>query len=115
MSTIEREKTVPEVRPVTTREVLHRAADLLEEFGWCQDALARDDEGNESEGNLDLAQPNWTSFCAIGAASRAALDLGTKGCLGVTALPFEIIAFNNAPGRTREEVVARIRELADRA
>jgi hypothetical protein len=104
------------VVPVTRRDVLHRAADLLEEFGWCQH-----DYGSYRRG----------AFCAVGAIAHAARDLGdpvpadSKRCtfIGQYEDKYQDIIeaddgllhyWNDAPGRTKAEVVARLREAAER-
>lgn len=106
MSVVEREVEVPVVAPVTTRDVLHRAADLLEEFGWCQL-----DDGSKASG----------SMCLIGSVRAAAGDLGFNEALALRsvyaspAIPSLPMHWNDAPGRTREEVIARLREAAETA
>lgn len=101
MSTTSVEVTSPVVAPVTRREVLHRAADLLEEFGWGQGYY-----GSKKEG--------W--FCAIGAIDAAADDLGYPNADEATMPMYawgSVTQFNDAPGRTKAEVVARLREAAE--
>lgn len=103
MSIVERETTVP---AVTRKDVLHRAADLLTEFGWCQGTY-----GSKVEG----------AFCAEGAIFQAVLDLYGRGyILNATqwrrvfaSLGDHLPNWNDAPGRTRAEVVARLREAAN--
>lgn len=100
------------VTPVTTRDVLHRAADLLEEFGWVQYDCGGKDRG----------------FCLLGAVLEANRDFGRNvyadleslGDLVWSGLPRRTwgsfpIDWNNASGRTKEEVVTRLREAADAA
>lgn len=112
MNIVEREVVeAPAVVPVTTRDVLHRAADLLEEFGWCQYDVGGKDRG----------------FCVMGAVMEANRDYGRDyfqdhavlGNLVWGDLPRDWggfpIDWNNAPGRTKAEVVARLREAADLA
>lgn len=91
---------------VTDADVLTRAADLLEEFGWCQYDLGSKEKGH---------------FCALGAINAAVLDVGAKGRDGAMELlrrsanmspGIGIVRFNNAEGRTRDEVVAKLREAA---
>lgn len=92
--------TRPEVVVVTAADVLNRAADLLEEFGFCQHRL-----GSKAEGQM----------CAVGAMQEAAMDTGGFW-LDAWALYFrrhgDPVSFNNAPGRTKAEVVAKLREAA---
>lgn len=103
MSTIE----APSVAPaVTRRDVLHRAADLLEEFGWWQFGY-----GSKQAGK----------FCALGAVDEALRDLGCEAMSSSFAsMPLyeslnggSVVDWNDAPYRTRAEVVARLREAAE--
>lgn len=96
----------PAPAPTVTRaDVLNRAADLLEEFGWCQGTL-----GSKAHGE----------FCILGAAYQAARDLGvTRGygvyCEGAYWVGLDeetAFRWNDDPRRTKPEVVARLRELA---
>jgi hypothetical protein len=106
MSVIERERIeAPQVeREVTEADVLHRAADLLEEFGWCQVKWGSKEDGY---------------FCAHGALMAAATDLGL-GCgpvfgkaeQRIRELHGSILGWNDQLGRTKEEVVAGLREAA---
>lgn len=116
---------VPVTVPVTTREALHRAADLLEEFGWCQFHPAKDDDG---WGCLPYDK-EARSFCLSGSIERAIFDLtGHKlrydgPCPGINITsarpggykgkPKFNPKWNNASGRTRAEVVAVLREAAE--
>lgn len=96
--------------PVTTADVLHRAADLLEEFDWCQGNLGRNG-----------------AYCAMGAigavVDRAnlspgewyvALDVASFG-LPASGTKHPLAHWNDEPGRTKAEVVARLREAAERS
>lgn len=86
----------------TVREVLHRAADLLEEFGWCQNDLGSKEQGE---------------FCALGALDEAGLELGLPLFVvwpGEWACS-DLVNWNNKPGRTKAEVVAKLREAAESA
>ena len=119
MSVVEREVVeAPVTDPVTTRDVLVRAADLLTEFGWCQYANARTANGLSTWYENSEA----VSFCLYGAAHRAAADLGLPAMAANPILaealggsPVELVSWNNAPERTSQEVVARLREAAEKA
>lgn len=113
MSVIEqrqqREVTAPQspvAEPVTVADVLTRAADLLGEFGWTQQGV-----GSKAEGEM----------CMIGACVEAAKDLGRNGWsialdnVGVGRTGESIGGWNDAPGRTKAEVVAKLREAAEAA
>ena len=114
MSVIERERVEAPQRVVTEADVLERAADLLEEFGWCQGGTAFD-----ANGVLTYAlAKNAVSFCAGGAIIRASVDLGLVGNGSWDLVPRSlsgIPSWNDDPGRTKTEVVARLREAAARA
>lgn len=104
---------------VTTRDVLHRAADLLEEFGWCQQSAGRSSDGVRL-GLYDDDFNHAVAYCRNGAVGQACLDLGVglswankHGLLG-NGTAYEV-AFNDAPERTKAEVVARLREAAEAA
>ena len=122
MSVILKEKPKPDPRPdliegvpvkVTERDVLHRAADLLEsgEWGWCQGFVR-----------------NGDNLCALGAIAVAAGDVLTPRLerfslkhsdLSWSARELFVVhneggaCWNDAPGRTREEVIAALRKAAE--
>jgi hypothetical protein len=114
LAIIEQERAVEVSSPaVTTSDILHRAADLLEEFGWCQGVEAKDQDGfscNPFRGSV-------AQLCMGGAVRRARFEFG-----GVSELdnPYdwhEAIDpnWNDQPGRTKAEVVARLRHAAEAA
>ena len=88
------------------REILNRAADILEQDGWCQGTLHRD-----------------TASCAVGAmvlAARRSLNgpfqLATHQLerhLGRSGHVISIPDWNNAPERTQAEVIATLRACAE--
>lgn len=107
------EVPVTTVPAVTTRDVLHRAADLLGEYQWLQGEWRRDDDAGYPIG-----------YCVAGAIYRSSTDFGN----GKSSPHFEaardalhdnvgrsIVSWNNAPGRTKAEVVACLREAAEAA
>jgi hypothetical protein len=120
MSVIERERiltsppqppppeTVRTPKEVTEADVLHRAADLLEEFGHCKGALGSKERGE---------------FCVMGALTEARRDLGVRDGLGMGYTPLAdaigrdvfLHIWNNHPDRTKAEVVAKLREAAERS
>lgn len=112
MSVIEREERVE----VTTADVLNRAADLLEEFGWCQQAEARNYKGVGG----DALDPDVARFCIYGALRRAGIDLGAPryfgwDCWDAMGLEGAPGPWNDEPGRTKAEVVAALRSAAEKA
>jgi len=92
---------------VNASDVLHRAADLLEEFGWCQN-----DEGSNKQGQM----------CILGSVSEAARDLGVDEHVADSwvyrafedLVPEGLVArWNDRPCRTKAEVVAKLHEAAE--
>jgi hypothetical protein len=89
----------------TTKDLLNRAADILEEFDWCQ--------GQTGSRRIE-------AMCMAGAISEAALDLGANGltmrtsCQSLHALiGTGFVSWNDEPGRTKAQVVAKLREAAN--
>lgn len=78
--------------------VLLDAADYLEKFGWLQ---------NEWGFGFQTAR---CVMGAIGECDHGFYYNDAKERLGATGL--ELIAWNNTPGRTKEEVIARLRNAA---
>lgn len=106
------EQTRPTVVPATRRDVLHRAADLLEEFGWCQGAYAVPNAGDLFDAPV--------AFCAVGAIGRAHAELhgGVRTFDALDAVKkytpeTPLQHYNDTLGRTKAEVVARLREAAE--
>lgn len=121
------ENRVPEPSPtqehLTPADVLNAAADLLEKPGaWTQGAASRDMFGNVGEEGDELL-PDAVCWCLAGAvehvggnwsrpyttAIRAALGLPMVG------IGAQIAEWNDRPGRTQAEVVAKLREAAQLA
>lgn len=109
MSIVERERVETEVAPVTTKDVLHRAADLLEEFGWQQGGYGSYEEG---------------SFCVVGAVLEAARSLGRNPWAEEARLydgpirdllPTSVVSWNDANNRTSSEAVTFLRSAAELA
>jgi hypothetical protein len=92
-----------------------KAFELLEKYGWCQENLATDETGVGCSINDKTA----ANFCLIGAiyrknrCSRTSLteDLA-KACrkLGFGSSA-SLSVWNDHPERTKEEVVALLKEL----
>jgi hypothetical protein len=101
---VEPEIPAVEIERPTVRDVLHRAADLLEEFGWCQGRA-----GSKADG----------AMCAGGAVIEAVADFRNGPNFWTTWSRFcekyRGTSWNDAPGRTKEEVVTALREAAERA
>ena len=101
---------------LTVAEVLERAADILNSKGaWAQGRYAVADTGKGCA-SLDERAVRW---CAIGAMGKASGE-GVGGEFSTQAREFanmvafggSIANFNDAPERTQEEVVAKLREAA---
>jgi hypothetical protein len=99
-----------------TADVLDRAADLILQKGWTQEVHARDESGDSDFVTADSA----VCFCALGAIS-AAYGSDPSDETGVDAqfhlrkvLPAyaSIPDWNDDPVRTKDEVVAKLREAA---
>ena len=96
-----------------TKTIFLRAAELVEQ-GWTTTTMARDKGGD----------PVWwddaraVRFCAMGAVWRASADAGLtlNDTRWLASLLRESVGnsasgWNDAPGRTAEEVAAKLREL----
>ena len=109
----------------TTREILIRAREIIARPGaWLQGHLATNSFGDVRCPTADN-RDTLTCFCALGAVDAACIDLTGSGggtCAAdltlsraLSALDAAFVgnvpAFNDAEGRTQEEVVA----LFDRA
>lgn len=101
---VERERVVAP-QEVTKRDVLHRAADLLEEFGWTKGEM-----GSKVDGE----------FCLIGAVVEAHADMTGRpatffdyyrhGYYNAIGCGF---AWNDLHAKDKQEVVAKLREAAE--
>jgi hypothetical protein len=104
-------------------DVLDRAADLLTPEGaWTQGYSARDANGSP----VFVDDKSAVCFCMWGAIAKVTGDLSAQDRrpiraitkpLGWAATPDNLGRFNDTPGRTQAEVVAKLREAAalDRA
>lgn len=105
---------------MTTKEVLLRAADLIEQNDLCKGVMAQMPDGQTS-GYLSARA---TCFCVVGALSRTCyaleytwLDVGRfavsaiKGYLGLPD-DYLLSQWNDEPERTKEDVVAALRGAA---
>lgn len=116
MSIIERERAEEVTREATEADVLERAADLIEETGWCQFSY-------RGSGSLDIIPKRRfelaEEYCVTGAIFQAAYDAGT-GAIPARDVLSDFLgqgatSWNDAPERTKAEVVAKLREAAARA
>ena len=91
---------------MTPAEIMDGAADLIERTGWTQAVDARDANGGE----VDIDSPRAVCFCM-----GAALFSASKGPLPPESCRlFEqpVHTWNDAPGRTKAEVLAALRDGA---
>lgn len=107
--------------------VLERARDIIRTRGWTRNAIARDSTGMPV-GPINFSACEW---CLIGALQRAAYDLRAEG---VDIPPWEVpLAFNavrnatgvllggelahwnDAPARTRDDVIDALDRAASLA
>ena len=114
--------------------VLLRAAELIETFGWCQKILAKGENGEL----FSVLSPTAAKFSLVGAIYRAGAEKHNLQCLDQTMndaaricvrrvldrerQPIEYTAYprikdtidgwNNVEGRTKEEVIAVLRDAA---
>ena len=103
-------------KPQTVADVLETAACILSDpKAWTRGALALDADGDE----VGPISPEATCFCTVGAIARAIGDNSNFGLRSDahnklrTLLPtFYISEWNDAPYRTHDEVVAKLREAA---
>lgn len=109
----------------TTADVLREAARLIEEGGWTQGALARTLRGLSVEPGSGQA----VAWCAAGALLRASVAMASgpyrdeyarrlyrdamEQLDAVVGQRGGAVAWNDAPGRTREEVVAALLMAAE--
>jgi hypothetical protein len=107
-------------------DVLERAAKLIEPEGaWTQGAFSLDETGSHSE-DLTAIGPA-VCWCVLGAiAEIVGVDPVAPWGLNNTAVAAKLALsrvieddnvpmFNDAPGRTQAEVVAKLREAAAKA
>jgi hypothetical protein len=101
---------------MTPEQALSAAADLIESRGWTTRYYAR----NESGQSVCYRDDRAACYCAMGAIGAVAnrdYDLDEAACnrlrrsLGIDS----IAEWNDAPGRTAEEVVTALRKAAEGA
>lgn len=107
---------------MTVSDILERAADLIEPEGrWTQDEFVRNLSGACGD-ELGPWPRGKLCFCVLGAISRANHDqlvgeMTFAPVVQAMGLKFahELARWNDAPGRTQAEVVAKLREAAAKA
>ena len=100
----------PEVELEPWRVVLLEAAQYIREHGWCQGTISTDDGRVCAIGALSAAYEAAFHHrgCEIATTAMEHLDatLARKGHLP------DIVKFNDAPGRTAEDVALAMEECA---
>ena len=87
------------------QELLTKAKALLVEQGWTQGTYARDELGAK----VRYHSPRAVSFCGKGAIYKveAGGPLRAFHFLNLVCLGQSFVLFNDTPGRTKEEVLAK--------
>lgn len=106
----------PTQEPRALADILNAAADLIERVGWTQDQWARTADGSTAQQDGSDA----ACFCLWGAVQHVCGndDSQTDDALAVFRAATGIqtyIEWNDTKGRTREEVVAALRQSAEYA
>lgn len=94
---------------MSVKETLQRAKQYIEQ-GWTQKANARLAYGKE----VNSLAPDAVSWCIGGAISRAMRcdeDYQTRWAFSAFVPNKDIVAWNDAPERTKEEVLAKFDEV----
>lgn len=98
-----------EIKLEPWQEILLRAADILEEHGWVQGQIGYDGEG----------------YCAFGAMIKALATVNHMGlddammklgnAVATIGSPFDsaIFRWNDREDRTKEQVISKMREVAN--
>lgn len=98
-------------KSTTVKDTLNRAADLIEKYGHIKGQLGNVKIGMCAHGALFAAAGGGENFYEVNVALGKHLGLRGIGYRGVDY--FDIPAWNNAPERTKEEVITAMRETAD--
>lgn len=119
---------------MTVKQVLRDAADLIENTGWCQNALARDIHGDEVP-NVSDPDVEIESYCMVGSICSVAcenpdlvdeaIDVAAKQLMDWNALPIDprftldsigkVSLWNDRNCYSPEQVVSVLRRIADEA
>jgi hypothetical protein len=95
----------------TAEQILTEARALIAERGWCQHDYARSVDGV----SLGTRDARAAAFCMEGAVMGACIDWADvplalrfleRACPSIVSDKAPVVAFNDAPARTREEVLA---------
>lgn len=93
--------------------VLERAIELLNK-GWCQRAFAKDIHNRFLLAN----DPSACEWCLEGSVMKAAVELDLPYAFAINPLVArlpggipQVFVWNDAPGRTKEEVIAFVQDV----
>lgn len=83
-----------------------KPSEILEQYGWTQGYFARDKSGM----TMPSMSPYATCFCAVGAIKRSDFPTGSsldvlREHIGAASVE-DVYRWNDAPGRTKDEVIA---------
>ena len=92
------------------KALLNLAADLIEQKGWTQGAMALDAAGTPTK----ALSPDAVCYCTLGALAKAAggherVEGRLVSTLAKQLKVYSIVDWNDTPGRTKEEVIAALR------
>lgn len=108
---------------MNAKEVLTEAARLLRDVGWTQTAWARDQDGVPTT----YCAEDISCLCMLGALERSVMNASTYsgyvqatrkldrllGGLNYGGAEGLVAKFNDTPGRTKEECIAKLLEAAE--
>ena len=99
---------------MTLSEIFTKAATLIEERGWCRTAFEKEGEGLCLAGAVRLAENGDSSALPAGSLSYPVLC--EEFPVNINGVPMPNFTWathwNDDPTRTKEEVVAKLQELA---
>lgn len=104
---------------MNAKNIITKAAELLQEKGWSQDAFAR----NESGDIVCYCDTSAVSFCTIGSLRKAVYVLGGSWFAEPYAdartevmqeIGMTIPEWNDRDDQTKENVIATLKRVAER-
>lgn len=98
---------------ISVPEILVRAADIVENEGWCQGVLARNRQGKPT----DIMSLDASAWCAQGAIQKAAQELAPDMQEGAVSQweghLRDAVCWNDDPARNKYEVASELDYLAE--
>jgi hypothetical protein len=107
------------LQPTTTKEFLIAMRDNILQYGWCQRAFFIDEKG-EGFAKIGIGTKEIKGCCLIGAMQLVQADTRVHAEAFISIrneinkkdqLRSPLIEWNDAPGRTKEEVVDMLNKL----